>query len=347
MKRLVFLCPALSGKGGTETVLVKVVNYLSTKYQVEVVLGSKPSDETWLNAINDGVKLSRIKHDGKLGRTTQLLKTLVNLKNDDRLIVLGVNMIKPAAKFRRCFFKRWKITSWIHYSLTHQDMFDPKKILFADDHWAISSAIRQQMLDMGIDSSDVHLIYNPIEKQTKVNEPLKQDKLKLTYIGRQMLDGQKNLRELFKGVASYPGKIQLDLFGAQFDKENINQYVSQLKIKDECIFHDWTNNVWREVLDEVRPDAIVLTSRYEGLPMVLLEAMSYGIPCLSANFEGIADVVRDGENGYIYEMGDVQSLVEKMTKIKSSHFSTKVVKNSLDQYYEDRYCSRLYDLVSM
>ena len=58
-------------------------------------------------------------------------------------------------------------------------------------------------------------------------------------------------------------------------------------------------------------DITVLPSLYkEGLPNVLLESMSMGVPVVSSNIGGVAEIVLDGETGYMVEPGDKFALVE-------------------------------------
>ncbi len=57
----------------------------------------------------------------------------------------------------------------------------------------------------------------------------------------------------------------------------------------------------------------VMTSEAEGLPMVLLEAKSYGLPIVSFDINtGPSDIVRDGENGYLTESGNTELLAQKI-----------------------------------
>ena len=56
----------------------------------------------------------------------------------------------------------------------------------------------------------------------------------------------------------------------------------------------------------------VLPSYHEGLPMSILETMSYGIPNVTTNVASIPEVVFDGKNGYLIEPGDVTALAEKL-----------------------------------
>ena len=61
---------------------------------------------------------------------------------------------------------------------------------------------------------------------------------------------------------------------------------------------------------------LALSSRYEGLPMVLLEAQSFGVPCVSFDCKcGPKDVIHDGENGLLVPEGDVPALAEALLKL--------------------------------
>lgn len=61
---------------------------------------------------------------------------------------------------------------------------------------------------------------------------------------------------------------------------------------------------------------LALSSRYEGLPMVLLEAQSFGVPCVSFDCKcGPKDVIHNGENGLLVPEGDVPALAEALLKL--------------------------------
>ena len=52
----------------------------------------------------------------------------------------------------------------------------------------------------------------------------------------------------------------------------------------------------------------VMPSRSEGLPLALLEALATGIPCLASKTGGIPDIIRDGENGILFDRENVEHL---------------------------------------
>ena len=71
---------------------------------------------------------------------------------------------------------------------------------------------------------------------------------------------------------------------------------------------------WRKDIDRVMPvfDVFVLTSLWEGLPVVLTEAMNFSTPIVAYDTSGIAEVVKDGVNGFLVRRKDVDGLAEKV-----------------------------------
>jgi len=75
----------------------------------------------------------------------------------------------------------------------------------------------------------------------------------------------------------------------------------------------------------------VLTSEMEGLPMVLLEAKSHGLPIISFDIEtGPSEVIRDGVNGYLIESGDVHKMADRICRlIEDESLRTEFAKNAV------------------
>lgn len=85
----------------------------------------------------------------------------------------------------------------------------------------------------------------------------------------------------------------------------------------------------------------VLTSEMEGLPMVLLEAKSYGLPIVSFDIEtGPSDIVRDGVNGYLVPSGDTEAMADRINRLIEDtelrkRFSADAVLD-MDKFDEER-----------
>lgn len=74
---------------------------------------------------------------------------------------------------------------------------------------------------------------------------------------------------------------------------------------------------WRRDVPEVMRclDLFVLTSRWEGLPRVYLEALASGVPVVGTRVDGAGEAVRDGENGFLVEPGDIQALADRVVHL--------------------------------
>lgn len=81
-----------------------------------------------------------------------------------------------------------------------------------------------------------------------------------------------------------------------------------------------------------RAAMFVFTSEHEGFPNALLEALYFGIPSISTNCpHGPADMITEGENGFLVPVGDVNALVEKMRLLMESiELQEKFRKNALE-----------------
>jgi len=74
---------------------------------------------------------------------------------------------------------------------------------------------------------------------------------------------------------------------------------------------------WRRDVPELlwASDVLVLTSLWEGLPRVYLEAHSAGLPVVGTRVDGAAEAVKDGENGYLFEPGDIAGMASAVIEL--------------------------------
>ena len=219
-------------------------------------------------------------------------------------------------------------------------MFDPQNLLYADYHLAISSRIKQEMIELGIPAKNIYLIYNPISLKDTAITLNTDDTLRLIFMGHITLDGQKNLRELFKGVAAYQqnyGKVKVDLYGSMDEGPQCKAYAKQLGITDCLVWHEWMANPWHFIVKNIKADALILTSKFEGLPMVALEALSYGLPCITSQFDGFNDVIKEGVNGWSYPQGNITRLADQLAQLKKIRFKQSTIKDSISPYYSTNY----------
>ena len=102
------------------------------------------------------------------------------------------------------------------------------------------------------------------------------------------------------------------------DKTPYEQMMQNLGIDaSRCLLNGPTTDIQREY---VNSSLFVFTSRFEGFGMVLVEAMACGLPVVSFACPcGPKDIVRDGEDGFLVENGNIDELVQQLMKLMVDH----------------------------
>jgi len=105
----------------------------------------------------------------------------------------------------------------------------------------------------------------------------------------------------------YPDWI-LNAYGSGEIKEDLQSRIDERGISEKLILNEPTSQIIEKYLES---SLYIMSSRYEGFPMVLLEAMSCGLPCVSFNCpNGAKDLIENGKNGFLVDYLNVNELAE-------------------------------------
>jgi 1,2-diacylglycerol 3-alpha-glucosyltransferase len=156
------------------------------------------------------------------------------------------------------------------------------------------------------------------------------DKPVLLYVGR--LDPEKRIDEIVKSVALAVKKVdfQFIVAGRGVSKLNLEKLVQTLGIADRVLF---TGFVPEEDLPYFYKlsRCFIIASIAELLSLVTLQAMASGLPVIAVNEGALSELVKDGENGYLYEQGDLAAIVKAISDIFSSDENyTRMSRKSLE-----------------
>lgn len=105
----------------------------------------------------------------------------------------------------------------------------------------------------------------------------------------------------------------LDIFGKGSRELALKRQIEKSGLQELVRIHEPVTGIRQEY---GKSDFLVLSSRYEGFGLVLVEAMQTGIPCVAFDCPyGPSDIIRDGENGLLVKNGDVEALAEAICRM--------------------------------
>ena len=125
--------------------------------------------------------------------------------------------------------------------------------------------------------------------------------------------GFERLIEAWNKVYRQHSDWKLDIIGEGEELLALQTLIDHYNIAESCRLCPPTNN-----MDAVYRNAsiIAMSSRYEGLPMIMLEAQAYGIPIVAFNCKcGPMDVITDGIDGYLVTEGDCEELAQRIANL--------------------------------
>lgn len=141
-----------------------------------------------------------------------------------------------------------------------------------------------------------------LEKKRKQNVNMK-PQLRFLFLG--WLGKRKGIWDLLDVIIAHhkelKGKFMLRFGGNEFE-DKIKKLIVNNHLEDVAQFEGWVSGQKKTELLEWA-NCFILPSYNEGLPISILEAMSYGMPVVSTPVGGITEIVKNGRNGVIVEPG--------------------------------------------
>jgi glycogen(starch) synthase len=161
-----------------------------------------------------------------------------------------------------------------------------------------------------------YVVYGGISS-SEARKPLKEhsSKRKLLFVGR--IDPRKGLHYLIKALPLIPKDVEVTIAGAHSlsggrYEDYLQNMIAKLNVQRRVKFLGSVSEEEKWKLYGIS-DVFVLPSVHEALGLVILEAMSVGLPVVASNLGGIPEVVKHGDNGLLFEPRNWKDLAEKIT----------------------------------
>lgn len=172
------------------------------------------------------------------------------------------------------------------------------------------------------------VIYNPLQpikdEEDIINLPQGADPKKKWVIGMGRLDHQKNFELLLSAFHKLVDKHpdwQLLIFGEGKLRADLEDIIEKLGLTNQVLLPGITNT---PISILKRSKLFVLSSRFEGLPAVLFEALACGLPVVSTDCpSGPREIIRDGVDGILVPNEDISALAAAMDRLMSDEGERK------------------------
>jgi L-malate glycosyltransferase len=125
----------------------------------------------------------------------------------------------------------------------------------------------------------------------------------------------KRIGDLIEAVAGLAPKwreLRIAIAGTGPLRDELQDHTRRVGVEGHVEFLGFREDIAELYL---RSRVFVLTSRYEGLSIALLEAMASGLPAVVSDVGEARDVVRHGDNGFLYPPGDVGELTRRLSEL--------------------------------
>lgn len=318
--------------GGAQRMMVNLARGLSLKgVDVRIYVVNKKGP--YLKEVPENIPIND--YEARFGVKSIIHKIRKTLKNDglDSLIstqmhinsAVGIASIglnnSPVLIFREANMPS-KITKYLVIYYFFKWCYS-----FANHFIAVSKGVAEDLVAyFKIDSSKISVIYNPVIDDSinvKMNEVVEHswfNNPKIPVIvGMGRFDPQKGFEDLIEAFVIVRGKIKarLVIFGetnensAYFKK--IHRRIKSSLYSDDILLPGFVDNPFKYLN---KADVFVLSSKFEGLPGVLIQAMACGCPIISTDCpSGPREILCDGKYGKLVDVGDYRGMAESIIHI--------------------------------
>ncbi|MBE9166063.1 glycosyltransferase [Pleurocapsales cyanobacterium LEGE 06147] len=349
------------GGGGAERVMLNLASgFIQRGIKVDLVLG-----KAWgphLQKVPSGVRLVDLKVSGVLATVFALASYL--RREQPYVLISAMHYANEIALWAKCIAKvPTRIVVTEHNILFHslQHMTPTRKYLIplfikyfypkADRIVTVSQKAAEELAQFtGLPVERIQSIYNPVinsELLEKARAPLEhpwflpQEPPVILGVGK--LEAQKDFPTLILAFA-WVRKVRaarLAILGWGPDQPKLQALIQELGLEEDVALLGYVDNPYAYM---ARAAVFVLSSAWEGLPTVLIEAMAVGTPVVSTDCSsGPAEILDNGKYGWLTPVGDSTALAKAiLAAIDSKH--KEVDSSWLDQFSLETATKQYLDL---
>lgn len=344
--KIAFITPDITARGGVEKVISNLSHYFSEVlgHEVEIISYFKQANEEIYMPISEKVKVTFVgfekQNHGGIHKVVNYINTTRGLNkvfdNNRYDIVFGFHShfnFYLALNKRRI---KGKVIGCEHgeYYFLGSKWRKVRKHLYRKLDCVVSLTERDAKKYAEF-SKKVVTIPNSLPMKTDERADLSNKRI-VTVGALKPHKGFQYIIEAFSKINVKFPEWKLAIVGDGEYKETLEDKIREFKLSDQVEMIPFTSNIKAEYL---KSSIYTLTSLTEAFPMVLLESMELGLPCIAFDCRtGPREIITDGEDGILVDVYDVDSLALQLEELiknekKRFEFGEKAKKN-IQRYSE-------------
>lgn len=218
------------------------------------------------------------------------------------------------------------------------------KILNKSEKLIVLSESWKQFFENIVPKEKIQILYNSVPLPEK-KEQIMVNKTVFTALFLGRIGERKGVYDILE-IAKKLEKVNIIIAG-DGEKKKVKDIVEKNSLKNVTIL-DWLNEQEKEKYLK-NADMYLLPSYDEGLPMSVLEAMSYSLPVITTNVGGIPELIQNGENGILITPGDKKALEKSIIKLcEDCEYRRSLGQNAYNTINErfniEKYLEKLNDI---
>lgn len=360
------------GYGGIETATINTANELAKKYNVEIIslynlknnqenliskdikithlMNTSPNKKEFLEAYNNK-NISKILKEGVKSLKIIVLKPILirnYIQESDSKIIVSTR-----SEFSRILSK-YKRKEAIAIAQEHHHHNNNKKYLNVlkkkykniDYLFALTDSLLKDYENLLVKNKKIKIILMPNILSSKNEKRANFNSKNLISVGR--LHPDKRVGELVDIISNVKNFSNFFIIGDGEEYSQIDQRINELNLQNKIKMLGYKTQ--EEIKEYYSNSTIfIMASISEGLPMVLLEAMSYGIPCIAYKISGVEDIIINDYNGYLIEPRNQKEFIKKIEYLLSNEKEYKRLEENAyitsKKYYPEVIIKKWYEIL--
>ncbi len=352
-KKILFILPSLYG-GGAERVVLTLLHNLDRNRFVPMLALVKREGK-YLKDIPEDVVLIDLEVSQARYALFKIMK-LLKRERPDILFTSLAHLNLLIALIRPLFPKTIRFIARESNTVSENNKRDKypriNAILYKlvyNNYDAIVTQAKAMRDDLeqnyGISPTKMHTIHNPVdietirEKASLEDVDLPKGKFNLLAVGR--LSDQKGFDMLLSIVSRLDERYFLTILGEGEKEEELRGLIQTLHLEDRVRLFGFCDNPYPYMKEA---DLLVLSSRYEGLPNVVLEANSLGTPVVAFDAAGgTGEIVREDLNGSLVEAFDEEAFAKAIERACDEGFDAKKIEAYIEENFSVKEIIQSYE----